>query len=160
MLKAIAAHLAKRKVRADGRRAFADGIGAAGRRWPAARARTAAARAVLAEELCVWLRARIAQTATPYGNSHCRVLFRLSDAEGKTVVWPYRSPAFERIQVAEGLSTWASICGHCSWKITRWPTLSRHMSSVSGISCAMPKRSTVGSNPSDRTAVGRPHRAT
>ena len=82
MLKAIAAHLAKRKVRADGRRAFADGIGAAGQRWPAARARTAAARAVLAEELCAWLRARIAQTATPYGISHCRVLFRLSDVDG------------------------------------------------------------------------------
>jgi len=103
MLKAIAAHLAKWKIREVERHAFADGVGVAGRRWPAARAQTIEARAMLAEELCMWLRARIAQTATPYGISHCRVLFRLSDAEGKTVVWPYRSPAFERIQVAEGL---------------------------------------------------------
>jgi hypothetical protein len=103
MLKAIAAKLAKWKIRKEAQHAFADGAGVAGRRWPAARVQTVEARAALAEELCVWLRARIAQTATPYGISHCSVLFRLSDAEGKTVVWPYRSPAFERIRVAEGL---------------------------------------------------------
>jgi len=103
MLKSIAAHLAKRKIREEGRRAFADGVGVAGRRWPAARAQTVEARALLVEELCVWLRARIAQTATPYGISHCRVLFRLSDVDGKTVAWPYRSPPFERIRVAEGI---------------------------------------------------------
>ena len=103
MLRGIAERLAKRQIRREGLRAFAAGVGAAIRRWPIERAQIGH-RQDLVQEMENWLRGRIARTATPNGISHCLVMIRLTDTAKATVAWTYRSPAFERIQVAEGIA--------------------------------------------------------
>jgi hypothetical protein len=67
------------------------------------RAQTAADRTALAQELADWLRNRIAQTATPYGISHCCILIRLANAAGLTAAVTYRSTEFERLAVSDEL---------------------------------------------------------
>src|SRR6266508_2471133 len=102
MLRGIAFLLAKREIRREGLGAFATGIGAAIRRWPIERAQSEQ-RQDLVQEMEDWLRGRIARTATPNGISHCLVMIRLTDTAKETVAWTYRSPSFERLQVAEGI---------------------------------------------------------